>query len=152
MKVYLSSTYEDLREQRMAVQLAVLQAGHHPVAMEQDVASELAPLKVCLEQLAECQLYIGLVAWRYGYVDDRRGKSITELEYLHAGKLKIPRLMFLLREDAPWPPRFVEHSENILRFRQQIEASHYRREFATTGELTREVVAAIGAYERRLRD
>jgi hypothetical protein len=92
---------------------------------------------------------VGIVAWRYGYVEPEQGKSMTELEYLEAGRCNIPRLMFLLSEDAPWPPKWVEPTPELQRFRRHIEQSHYRREFSTTGDLTREVSAAINAFEKR---
>jgi hypothetical protein len=34
MRIFISSTYEDLKEHRRAVRDAILQLGHHPIAME----------------------------------------------------------------------------------------------------------------------
>lgn len=50
---------------------------------------------------------MGLFAWRYGYVPqpgNAEGKSVTELEYSGA-EGRIPRLVFLLKDNARWPNR-----------------------------------------------
>jgi len=110
-RIYLSSTYEDLKEHREAVARALRRLDHHVVGMEDYVAADERPLAKCLKDVAACDLYVGLFAWRYGYVPDEGNpdrKSITELEYRHATKLKKPRLVFLLSDDAPWPPKCVD--------------------------------------------
>src|SRR5689334_7421290 len=73
------------------------------MAMEYYAAEPERPLERCLRDAAECDLYIGLFAWRYGYIPPGENPSITELEYravVAAGK---PALVFILSEDASWP-------------------------------------------------
>lgn len=95
-KVYISSTFEDLREERAAASRIVRQLGHQTVAMEDYAASDGRPLDRCLADVRDCQLYVGIVAWRYGFVPKGHSASITQLEYEEAGKLGIPRLIFVL--------------------------------------------------------
>ena len=64
------------------------QLGHDVVAMEDYVAADRRPLDKCLADVASCDLYLGVFAHRYGYIpesDNPDGRSITELEYRHAG-------------------------------------------------------------------
>ena len=71
--------------------------------MEDYVAAEKRPLAKCVEDVAEADIYIGVFAWRYGYIpkeDNPESLSITELEYRAAGEHRKERLIFLLRDDA----------------------------------------------------
>src|SRR6516225_6601309 len=67
-RVYVSSTFEDLREYRAKVRLVLQQLRHVDVAMETYVAEPERPLEKCLEDVAASDLYAGIFAWRYGYV------------------------------------------------------------------------------------
>lgn len=87
--IYLSSTYEDLKEYRKAVFDALRQSGYQVIAMEDYVARDDRPLQTCLEDVGKAQIYVGLFAFRYGYIppvehDNPDGLSITELEFRHA--------------------------------------------------------------------
>ena len=68
MKVYVSSTSEDLADHREQVNRIVRQSGHEAVAMEDYVATGRPPLDKCLQDVADCDVYVGLFAWRYGYI------------------------------------------------------------------------------------
>jgi hypothetical protein len=84
---------------------------HDVRGMEDYVAADQRPLERCLQDVAACDLYVGIFAWRYGYVPkvgNPERRSITELEYRHAGELHKPRLIFLLSPDAPWPTSAVD--------------------------------------------
>jgi hypothetical protein len=45
------------------------------IAMEHYVAADQRPLDKCLEDVCGCDLYIGLFAWRYGYIPFRARKT-----------------------------------------------------------------------------
>jgi len=55
-----------------------------------------------------CDIYIGIFAWRYGFIPNDDSASITEKEYRHAKKHNIPCLIFLLDEKTPCPPNFID--------------------------------------------
>jgi Domain of unknown function (DUF4062) len=67
-RVYVSSTYQDLKECRADVRLALQRLHQEDVAMETYVAEPDRPANKCLKDVASCELYIGVFAWRYGYV------------------------------------------------------------------------------------
>ena len=112
VKIYVSSTFEDLKECREKVRLVLRQMNHEDVAMEYYVAEDRRPVDKCLEDVATCDLYVGIFAWRYGHIPSGYDKSITELEYRKAVETKKECLIFLLKEDAPWPPKFVDKDDN----------------------------------------
>ena len=87
-KVYVSATFRDLEECRSAVMLALRRLRVEDVAMESYVAEDRRPVERCLADVAECDLYVGIFAWRYGFIPAGYDRSITELEYRHAEELR----------------------------------------------------------------
>jgi hypothetical protein len=145
LKIYVSSTFIDLREHRSAVQLTIRKLGHHDVAMENYAADERRPLDKCLADVAACDVYVGIFAWRYGYVpetDNPQKQSITEREYRQAIQSKKPCLIFLVDEDAAWPPGSMDaftkegdEGKQIAAFRKTLSAEHCVEFFNTTEQL-----------------
>ncbi|MFM9881997.1 MAG: DUF4062 domain-containing protein [Burkholderiales bacterium] len=97
-RVYVSSTYEDMKDCREVV-LSVLRAQkHQAVGMEDYTAESSRPLDKCLRDVANCDAYVGIFGWRYGFVPkdgNPEALSITELEYRKAKELDLPRFAFL---------------------------------------------------------
>ena len=105
-RIYLSATYSDLKTSRDAVYRILRMLRHDVVSMEDYVASDAYPLHKCLADVAACEVYVGLLGWRYGYIPDKDNPtrlSITELEYRKAGEAGLPRLLFLADPAATWP-------------------------------------------------
>src|SRR5215831_1164712 len=107
LRIYVSSTYEDLKDERKAARDAIQTLGHLAIGMEDYAASDERPLERCLRDVRSCQAYVGIFAWRYGFCPGNGEKSITSLEYEEATKNKIPCYVFLVREDAPWPRTWI---------------------------------------------
>lgn len=111
MKVYVSSTFLDLKQHRERVNEGLRRSRYTVVAMEDYAAASRRPLKKCLDDVAKCDVYIGIFGWRYGYVPadhNPKGYSITEHEYRKAVELGKDVLIFLLDPDAPWSPGFMD--------------------------------------------
>lgn len=111
--IYLSSAYEDLKDYREVVYKALRQSGYHVIAMEDYVATDQRPVEKCLREMQNADLYVGLFAFRYGYIPppehkNSEGLSVTELEYRHAEDLKKPCLTFIAKEEAGIPLKFVD--------------------------------------------
>ena len=147
--IYISSTYEDLKDHREAVYRALRRLGHDVQAMEDYVAADQRPVDKCLADVAACDLYVGILAWRYGYVPpdgNPDGRSITELEYREAERLRTPRLIFMVDEEAAWPRKFVdtgEADERLRALRAELGQRTVRSLFATTHELAELVATAV---------
>ncbi|MCX7840090.1 MAG: DUF4062 domain-containing protein, partial [Anaerolineae bacterium] len=86
MRIFLSSTYQDLREHRKRV-IEVIDRLRHSGAdvewfgMEAFGARDDLPTDACIKFVDACDLYIGLFGVRYGSIDPKSGKSMTEVEY-----------------------------------------------------------------------
>src|SRR5713226_6398740 len=110
-KIYISSTYSDLKDHREKVYRALRQMRHDVIAMEDYVARDERPLETCLADVADCDIYIGIFAWRYGFIpseNNPEGKSITELEYRKAVNTGKSPLIFLLDKQATWHPQLMD--------------------------------------------
>ena len=150
-RIYISSTFQDLREERNAAAQAIRRLRHEALAMEDYVAEEQIPLDKCLADIRGCHAFIGIYAFRYGYVPEGCDKSITHLEYEEAGSQRpIPRLLFLLDENAPWPrSKMDKDSEQIDNFRGQLLKQHLVSSFSNTAELSGLVSAAVSNLDLR---
>ncbi|RYZ05955.1 MAG: DUF4062 domain-containing protein [Myxococcales bacterium] len=150
MKVYLSSTYRDLREHRLAVDRALRRMGHDVIGMEQYVAEGAKPLERCLADVRTADAYLLMLAWRYGSPADAQQRSITELEFLEAKSAGKPVLAFLLDPEAPWPPAHVDAmaansaaAASISRFRGEVGSNYLAGIFVTPEDLASQVSAAV---------
>lgn len=138
-RIYVSSTFMDLKECREKVITALRRMGHEDVALEYYVAEEKRPVEICLQDVASCDLYIGIFAWRYGHVPDRYDKSLTELEYRKAIDTGKDCLIFLLHEDAFWPRKFIDKGEDlekILALRNELSIKGIVNFFRSADELS----------------
>ena len=145
-KVYVSATFRDLQECRAAVKLALRRLRVEDVAMESYVAEDRRPVERCLEDVAECDLYVGIFAWRYGFIPPGYDRSITELEYRQAEALGKPCLIFLLDEEAPWPRVHIDRgadAEKIEALRKELVIRHMCSTFSGPGDLAALVTAAV---------
>jgi hypothetical protein len=152
-KIYVSSTYSDLKECRAAVYDALRALRHDVIAMEDYVASDQRPLDKCLADVAASEIYVGIFAWRYGFNPDKSNpdrKSITELEFRHAVEKGKPCLLFLLDENANWPRAKMEKGEGQQRieaFRQELANDYTVSFFDNDDDLARKVVTAVASLK-----
>jgi len=113
--VIISSTAYDLPVYRKHVMDACLRVSMQPKMMEQLPAIDDDAIEVSLALVDEADVYIGLFAHRYGYVPDGYNKSITELEYEHAVKKNIPRLIFLQSDEADIRIKDIDKGESAIK-------------------------------------
>lgn len=158
--IYVSSTYEDLKDHREAVYRALRQLGHDVRAMEDYVASDVRPLDKCLRDVSAADLYLGIFAWRYGFVPDKdnpQRHSITECEYRHAVDCGKPCLIFMLHEDADWKRKFddaasaQDKGEHIAALRTELKNELTVSMFSSSEELARLASTAVANWELEAR-
>ena len=88
-QIFISSTYNDLKEERQAVLQSVLKLRHIPVGMEHFVATNEEQFSYIKRLLDETDYYIIIIGNRYGSQADD-GISYTEKEFDYAVNLGIP--------------------------------------------------------------
>lgn len=155
--IYLSSTYEDLKEYREVVCKALRKSGYDVIAMEDYVAADQRPVDKCLADVAKVDIYVGVFAFRYGYVPpvdhgNPKQLSITELEFRQAESLKKPCLTFCVSENKAWPPIYCDaqkaedKGERVNRLRQYVLTEKTGSAFSDPHELASLVQAAVANH------
>jgi hypothetical protein len=152
INIYISSTFKDLEKHREKVGKSLRKLGHHVVGMEDYVASDERPLDRCLADVAKCDIYLGIFAWRYGFIPDRDNphrRSITELEYRKAVDEKRTRLIFLLHHEALWARHYMDDftegcdPARIKALREELMKDHVTSFFQSTHDLANDAMAAV---------
>ena len=127
-RIFISSTFEDMAPYRDAAISAITNIEQLPIGMEQFVSTPDKSLDLCLAEVRRCQLFIALIAMRYGSVDENSGMSYSELEYEEALKSGVPVLAFVIDEnECPVIPKFVDtgdKAEKLKFFKEKIKKNH----------------------------
>ncbi len=99
LQVFVSSTYQDLKEERQAAVEAILSAGHIPAGMELFAAGDQSQWEVIKDWISESDVYMLILGGRYGSIEPESGKSYTHLEYEFALSLRKPLFAVVITEE-----------------------------------------------------
>jgi hypothetical protein len=171
MRIYVSSTFRDLEAYRGACIRVLRQLGHEVISMEDYVAESSMSVEKVVEDVRRCDLYVIIVAWRYGHVPEAgritidvagavKGEtSITHYEYLAAAEGNVKRLAFLVHEHAPWSPQMMDgfdsgqgkrgDASKVLGFREQIQRDLMVAYFVEPADLEARLSAAVASVGLR---
>ena len=97
--IFISSTYEDLKEERQATMGVALENDFIPVGMEQFHAAPVDQWSIITKMIDECDFYLLIIGGCYGSIEESEGISYTEKEYNYAKENHIP-VCALIRETA----------------------------------------------------
>lgn len=98
--IFISSTYEDLKEERQALVGVALENNFIPVGMEQFHAAPTSQWNVITKMIDECDYYLLIIGGRYGSIDEEAGVSYTEKEYNYAKTKGLPVLVLVKESSA----------------------------------------------------
>lgn len=149
-QVFVSSTYEDLREERQQATQAVLETSCFPSGMELFPASDDTQWELIKRVIEESDYYVVIVAGRYGSLG-AEGISYTEMEYDYAIEKGIPVLGFV-RENVGEIPS--HHTEQTEEGRKKLDAFRHKvmsrscRKYSTASELGMAVMKSLMAEAR----
>jgi len=129
LRVFVSSTLEELADERRAVSRAISALRLAPVMFELG-AQPHPPQEVYRAYLAQSDVFIGLYWQRYGWIGP--GMEISGLEEEFDLSRELPRLLYIKAPALSREPRLAD-----LLARIQQEASTSYRTFRTPTELSR---------------
>lgn len=111
-QVFVSSTYEDLIEERKQVTQAILECNCFPAGMELFPASDKSQWDFIKQVIDESDIYLVIIAGRYGTT--KKGKkpiSYTEMEFNYAKKIKKPIIALIHKNIGDLPSKKVEKTD-----------------------------------------
>ncbi len=126
--IFISSTYEDLTEERRAILGVALENDYIPVGMEQFHAYPASQWDVIKKMIDECDAYLVIIAGRYGSIDETTGISFTEKEYNYAKEKGLPVLVLIRKPDAITSDKLDDGDdmhmkrERLVLFQKKVES------------------------------
>lgn len=147
-QVFISSTYTDLIDARGKVRDAILSMYHFPVGMELFGAADEEQWQIIRETIESSDYYILIIGQRYGsLIEDGSDSEIsyTEKEFHYAIEKGIPVLAFLLDDNVPVKPEYMEkeHPEKLAAFKNEVKKGRLVEWWRTPDELAQKVTAAL---------
>lgn len=145
-QVFISSTYADLKEERMAVTQCLLDNDCIPVGMEQFPASGMSQMEYIKKMLDDCDYYILILAGRYGTLD-KDGIGFTEKEFDYACQKNIPIMSFVFEDSSLIPNGKSEQTDlgkkKLAAFRKKVCDSRMVNFHTTIDQLKANVATSI---------
>ncbi|MGA9995249.1 MAG: DUF4062 domain-containing protein [Pyrinomonadaceae bacterium] len=151
-QVFVSSTYQDLIEERQHVIHALLELDCIPSGMELFPAADEDQWSLIKSVIDDCDYYLVIIGGRYGSTDSN-GKSYTQLEYEYAISTGKPVIGFLHGRPKSLP---LDKTEEMNEGRAKLEEfrSLVRKKlckFWTTPDELRSMVAPSLIYLKKSR-
>jgi len=157
MKVFLSSTFRDLRDEREAVIRELQKRSIATKAMEYFVASPSTTQEVALAALREADVMVLVIGFKAGsLLPDGSGGTYTSAEYEELLAMGKEPLVFL-REDKRWPWsrtkswRNSEKKKDLRRaldaFKADVGTKWTWDRFTTPDQLALGVIQALARWE-----
>lgn len=116
-QVFVSSTFEDLQDERKEVMQALLELDCIPAGMELFPASNDDQWSLIKRVIDDCDYYLLIVGGRYGSIGDK-GISYTQMEFEYALSQDKPIISFLHKNPTSIP---VGKSEQDPEKRKKLE-------------------------------
>ena len=153
-QIFVSSTYQDLKEERDLIIKATMEMGHIPVGMEMFSAADEEQWNIIKKQIDQSDYYIVIVAHRYGSTGTN-GISYTEKEYDYASSQGIPTLGFVIDESVSWPRDKSDTGTKIIAklnaFKDKVKlkpVSFWKNRDDLYGKCSIALMKAFNAYPR----
>jgi hypothetical protein len=125
--IFISSTYNDLVPYRESIWQVLSDLNFSIKGMEKFGARKSCPLDTCLLEVSKSDVYIGILAYRYGSVDSVTGKSFTQLEYEKALAMNKNILIYIIDSNGFIQGKHIDFGENAVKldlFKRDLQRNH----------------------------
>ena len=113
-QIFVSSTYEDLKDERKEVVQAILKCNCIPAGMELWPASSKSQWEIIKSVIDESDYYLLIIAGKYGSEgmdDDGKKIGYTEMEFDYAMKTGKPIIALIHKNPESLPAKHYESSK-----------------------------------------
>jgi tetratricopeptide (TPR) repeat protein len=166
MKVFLSSTAQDLDAYRKVADDTILRLSQQTVAMERFGPLPGAPVEECERLAREGDVVVCIVAHRYGFVPQNGKGSITQREIEAAKAAGKDVLVWIVADNYPWiekqeqdlltdpavladPARVADVAENVaalITFKKWLSTTFTPETFTTPDDLGKKIAVTLSNY------
>ncbi len=140
-QVFISSTYEDLKEERKNVIETLLMIDCIPAGMEAFCAADEEQFEYIKKVIDLCDYYVLIIGKRYGSISPITGKSYTEMEYDYAKSKQIPIYVFPVNNTVKMPED--EHVSELKAFREKAYGTTMGATWRNADELGKKVAISL---------
>jgi hypothetical protein len=143
--IFISSTFEDLKEHRRTVWEMLRKRPDVKVhGMEEFGARAETPLETCMAEVEQADVYVGIVGFRLGSVDRASGKSFTQLEFERAVELTKRRLIYIADEKTATFPAIAFEKDTrsqskLNAFKSTLREQQVIQTFSTPTDLAEKI-------------
>lgn len=144
-QVFVSSTFEDLKDEREKVIEILLNKNCIPVGMEYFPAADDEQMTIIKELIDECDYYVLILGGKYGSIDPDSGKSYTQLEYEYALEKGIPISAFYVKNKDLLPNIKIEkdHPEKLINFEKLVKLNKMCKSWSNADDLAGKVSTSL---------
>ncbi len=153
-QIFISSTYEDLKEERKQVQDTILAMYQFPIGMEMFSAADEDQWEIIKETIDSSDYYVLIIGHRYGSVikdGDYAGISYTQKEFYYALEKEIPVLAFLIDGKATVMPENMEQDsdkkEKLEQFIGEVKIGRTVQWWVNKDDLANKVMNSLNKHQ-----
>lgn len=154
-QVFISSTYNDLIDERKQILNYLLMADCIPAGMEAFVATDEEQFDVIKKVIDLCDYYILIIGKRYGSLNEKTGLSYTEMEYNYAIDKGIPVLVFAIDDSVKLSPDKTEvdtaKKKKLQEFKSKAMQNRLASIWATSADLMAKVAISIMRAQKEIK-
>jgi len=155
-QIFISSTYEDLKEERKKVQDTILSMYQFPIGMEMFSAADEEQWEIIRETIDSSDYYVLIIGHRYGSVIEEgeyAGMSYTQKEFRYALEQKIPVLAFLIDSCVAVTPDKMEQDadkrEKLKQFIEEVKDGRTVQWWTSKDDLANKVMNSLNKQTYR---
>ncbi len=145
-QVFVSSTYEDLKEERAKVIQALWELDCIPYGMEVFPATNTTSWEWIEKMIKESDYFILIVGGKNGSIEKNSGMSYTRKEYEYALFNQIPTISFIVKDEQNLPANKTERSVAGIRKLEEfknIVKKNQCRFYSSSDDLKAQVATSL---------
>ncbi len=153
---FVSSTYEDLKDERDSIYKAILEMKQIPAGMEYFPALNEEQMAYIKQVIDESDFYVLILQAKYGTIDKTTGISYTEQEYDYAIKQGKKVIALIHENPDDIPQRKVDKTKKLnkmfMAFREKVKigriVSFWKNKDELASKLKSSIFQAIDIYSK----
>lgn len=151
--VFLSSTKQDLAAYRSKAKEVCERLDLFPIGMEDFGAMNAGATAGSQSRVEDADVFVGIYAHRYGYIESGSDLSVTEREFDHALALGKPVLAFVVDPEYAWDGQLRQQdaADKLERFKQKVQSARIVAFFTSPDNFDAQLTRALVKWSDDIR-